>query len=171
MTAARQERKSHRCRTFFIGLMGMALGVSGLGLVLPGMREAAAEAVVANVHTGLAIDGFDPVTYFVDGAPQVGRAAFELHSGGATWRFRNEGNRAAFAATPDVYRPRFGGHDPTAMARGVATPGNPEIWQIAGKRLYLFYNTENRADFAKGTDSVIEAAEQRWPEVSRSLLP
>ena len=31
---------------------------------------------------------------------------------GAIWRFRNEGNRAAFAADPEVYMPRFGGYDP-----------------------------------------------------------
>ena len=35
------------------------------------------------------------------------------------------GNRAAFAANPDIYMPRFGGYDPLGVARGVAVAGNP----------------------------------------------
>ena len=38
----------------------------------------------------------------------------------AVWRFRNEGNRAAFAEHPEVYLPRFGGYDPVTIARGVS---------------------------------------------------
>jgi hypothetical protein len=144
---------------------------AGIGLALPVMRGAAADAVIVNRYTGLAIDGFDPVSYFVEAAPKVGRAALELQSGGAIWRFRNQGNRAAFAAAPDVYRPRFGGHDPTAVARGVATPGHPALWLIVGNRLYLFYDARSRKAFAKDPSVAIEAAERHWPGVSRALLP
>ena len=108
--------------------------------------------MVVNRYTGLAIDGFDPVAYFVDAAPKHGRAGLELRSGGATWRFQNEGNRAAFAGDPDVYMPRFGGHDPMAVARGAATPGHPELWLIAEQRLYLFYSAEARAAFARNPE-------------------
>ena len=83
---------------------------------------ATTERVVVNRHTGLAIDGFDPVAYFVDGAPKHGRAELELRSGGATWRFRNEGNRAAFAARPGglcaaLRRPRSDGDGARARQR------------------------------------------------------
>jgi len=62
-----------------------------------------------------------------------------LRSGGATWRFQNEGKRSVFAGAPEIYAPRFGGHNPMAVARGAATPGHPELWLIAEQRLYLFY--------------------------------
>ena len=68
---------------------------------------------------------------------------------GAVWRFRNEGNRAAFADHPEVYMPRFGGYDPVAVARGVAVPGHPLFWAVAGERLYLFYSAEARAAFRR----------------------
>jgi hypothetical protein len=142
---------------------------AGLGLALPAAPAAAAEPVVANRHTGLAIDGFDPVSYFVGAAPRVGKAALELQSGGAIWRFRNEGNRAAFAGAPEVYRPRFGGHDPVAVARGVATPGHPALWLIVRNRLYLFYSAESRALFAKDPAGAVAAAERRWPAVAGAL--
>jgi len=168
MTAARRERKSDRLRALFAGRLWMAVA-AGSGLVLPAARAVAAEPVVANRHTGLAIDGFDPVSYFVGPTPQVGHATLELQSGGAIWRFHNEGNRAAFTASPDVYRPRFGGHDPIALARGVATPGHPRLWLIATNRLYLFHSAESRAAFAKDPDGAIAAAERRWPAVARDL--
>ena len=74
-------------------------------------------------HTGLAISGFDPVAYFTDGKPVFGRPDLELSLGGAVWRFRNVGNRAAFADHPEIYRPRFGGYDPVAVARGALGAG------------------------------------------------
>jgi YHS domain-containing protein len=130
---------------------------------------ATTELVVANRHTGLAIDGFDPVAYFVGSAPAPGRAALELRYAGATWRFHNEGNRAAFAAHPEVYMPWLGGHDPIAAARGAATPGHPGLWMIASGRLYLFHSTEARDAFADNPAQAIEAADRRWPEVLRTL--
>ena len=168
MTAARQERKSRRTR-FSAGLGGLLAVAVGWGLVSTASRAATSEMVVVNRYTGLAIDGFDPVAYFVDAAPKAGRGELEFRFGGATWRFRNEGNRAAFAADPSVYAPRFGGHDPMAVARGVATAGHPELWLIVERQLYLFYSAAARTAFAQDPISSIEAAERHWPDVQRTL--
>ena len=171
MTTARQERKSRRSRALSTAILTLLAGAGGFGFVLTltPSRAATTELVVVNRYTGLAIDGFDPVAYFVDGAPKVGRAELEFRFHGATWRFQNEGNRAAFAASPEVYAPRFGGHDPLAVARGAATPGHPALWLIADQRLYLFYSAEARAAFARSPESAIEAAERNWPGVQRTL--
>jgi hypothetical protein len=166
MTAARQERKSARRGLFFATLSVTSVLATG---PIP-LRAATTEWVVTNRYTGLAIDGFDPVGYFIDGTPKEGRAELELRSDGATWRFLNEGNRAAFAAAPRVYAPQFGGHDPMALARGAATPGHPALWLIAEQRLYLFYSAEARAVFARDPQSAIEAAERNWPAVQRTLV-
>ena len=135
------------------------------------VRAATTEWVVVNRYTGLAIDGFDPVAYFVDAAPKEGRAELELRSGGATWRFHNEGNRAAFAAAPEVYTPRFGGHDPMALARGAATPGHPALWLIAEQRLYLFYSAEARAAFARDPEAPSKPPSGTGRIVQRTLGP
>ena len=131
---------------------------------------ATTEWVVINRYTGLAIDGFDPVAYFVDA-----RAERRPRRAGVALRrrhlaVRNEGNRAAFAGAPEVYAPRFGGHDPMAVARGAATPGHPELWLIAEQRLYLFYSAEARAAFARDPEPRHRAAERNWPEVQRTLV-
>jgi hypothetical protein len=93
---------------------------------------------VVDPNPGLALSGFDPVAYVTDARPLIGRGDLEMRFAGATWRFRNEGNRAAFAENPEVYLPTFGGHDPVAVTRGVATAGHLQIWLIAAERLYLF---------------------------------
>jgi hypothetical protein len=127
------------------------------------------ERIVIDPRTGLAINGFDPVGYFTEAQPVLGRSDLEYPFAGAVWRFRNEGNRAAFAAKPDVYMPRFGGYDPVGVARGLATPGHPMVWLIAGKRLYLFRNTESRDQFVAEQGEAITAAEAKWPAVLHEL--
>ena len=132
---------------------------------------APAAPVVVDPQNGVAINGFDPVAYFTDAKAQPGRAEMEFRQAGVTWRFRNEGNRAAFADDPEVYMPQFGGYDPVAIARGVSVPGHPMVWMVHGQRLYLFYDKQARAEFAAATRSILEQAEYKWPEVQRKLPP
>lgn len=153
----------------------MALFIAGLAVIPGGGRDPAYAAptgrVVTDALTGLALSGFDPVAYFADHKPRLGEGPHELIYRGAVWRFRNEGNRAAFARDPDVYAPRFGGYDPIALTRGVAVPGHPLIWLIAGGQLYLFSNLDNRSRFASAHESSAAAAEHYWREVEPTLDP
>jgi len=132
---------------------------------------ATTERVVVDRHTGLALYGFDPVAYFTEVTAVAGLPEFELSFAGAVWRFRNEGNRAAFADRPDVYMPRFGGYDALAVARGVAVPGNPRYWLVTDQRLYLFESPAARAAFAADPQTVLAAAQARWPQVLETLVP
>jgi hypothetical protein len=145
------------------------LALMGLGLASAPIGAGTTERVVADRHTGLAIGGYDSVAYFTEKAAQLGRPDLELAAAGVVWRFRNEGNRAAFAANPDVFMPRFGGYDPIALARGASAAGHPELWVVAEERLYLFYSEAARATFTENPDRAIDAAERRWPEVLRTL--
>jgi hypothetical protein len=129
------------------------------------------DRIASDWRTGLAIHGFDPVSYFTEARPGLGRAEFEHGHGGAIFRFRSEGNRAAFAADPEVYLPRFGGYDPVALARGVATPGNPLVWLISANRLYLFHGPETRGAFAANPGAAIAAGDEKWPGVMETLVP
>lgn len=133
--------------------------------------HALTERIVIDHHTGLAISGFDPVAYFTDAAALIGRSEHEYMAEGVTWRFRNEGNLGAFAADPAVYTPQFGGYDPVIVARGVASPGHPQIWLVHDKRLYLFSTEKTRRVFAGEPQSLLAAAQEKWPDVLRTLVP
>jgi hypothetical protein len=135
------------------------------------VRAATTEQVVTDRNTGLAISGFDPVAYFIDGAPMPGKDEFEASFAGAVWRFRNEGNRGAFIIDPEVYMPRYGGYDPVGVARGVAVPGDPRLWLMRGERLYLFYTPEARDAFAGDAERLATIADSKWIEVQRTLSP
>jgi hypothetical protein len=164
MTAARQQRK--------LWVVGAALAAVVFGLAgLPALRAATTERIVVDWHTGLAINGFDPVAYFTDAKPMPGSETFEFRYAGAVWRFRNAGNRDAFAARPDVYMPQFGGYDPVSAARGVAVAGNPLVWLITGERLYLFYNNARRETFDDDPERVLAAAGRKWPSIVETLTP
>jgi hypothetical protein len=164
MTAARQGKQ--RNLVVFAAFMVLA----GLLAVPPG-DAATTERIVVDPNRGLALSGFDPVAYFTDAKPLLGREDMEYAFAGATFRFRNEGNRAAFAENPEVYLPAFGGHDPVAVARGVATPGHPQIWLVSGERLYLFYNAQARKIFAAAPDVALAAAERKWSDVLLTISP
>lgn len=138
----------------------------------PLVPQASADGqVVADWHTGLAIDGYDAVAFFTEGKPVAGSGDYELRYGGVVWRFANLGNRAAFAANPDVYMPQYGGYDPIGVASGIAVAGNPNAWLIIGEKLFLFYSNDRREKFAANPGRIIGPADHQWPTVLRALTP
>jgi hypothetical protein len=166
MTAARQKRKLHRA--FF----AVAACVAAALCVFASAAQAGlTQRIVVNWHSGLAISGFDPVAYFTDGKPMAGSPDFELRYGGVIWRFCNSGNRAAFAARPDIYMPQYGGYDPVDVARGLAVAGDPDLWTIAGERLFLFYDDTQRKKFMTDSARFIALSQHEWPDVMLTLDP
>jgi hypothetical protein len=137
----------------------------------PPIRAATTEQIVVDRHSGVAISGFDPVAYFIDGTAVLGKDAFEHTFAGVVWRFHNEGNREVFVADPEIYIPRFGGYDPVGVARGVAVPGDPRLWIMSDDRLYLFYSPEARTSFAGDARRVLTTADRKWPAVQLTLSP
>ncbi|GMO33162.1 YHS domain-containing (seleno)protein [Bradyrhizobium sp. TM239] len=152
-----------------IGLLVCLLsGIWLSGSVMPA-GAATTERVVVNRFTGVAIEGFDPVAYFVEGTAMQGTAEFEANLWGAVWRFRNEGNRASFLAHPEIYGPQFGGYDPADIARGVTIAGNPRFFAIVAQRLYLFSREANRDAFAADPERFLYEVGKRWPALQEQL--
>jgi hypothetical protein len=168
MTAQRQTAQWHqsyrRRAGFFAVLAGICLIWADFAA-----RATTTERVVVNRFSGLAIEGYDPVGYFVDRRAEQGLPDFEAAEAGAVWRFRNEGNRASFVAHPDVYGPQFGGYDPTDVARGVTFAGNPRFWVVNGERLYLFGLETSRDAFAADPERYLRQASARWPQLEQGL--
>jgi YHS domain-containing protein len=174
MTAQRQERNGKLLSAvpgLGIALISLwaALGPGGPGFAGVAAHAATTERVVVNRFSGLAIEGFDPVAYFIDREPVLGSADFEASQAGAVWRFHNEGNRASFVAHPEIYGPQFGGYDPVDVARGVTFAGNPRFWVISGERLYLFGLERHREEFAADPEEFLQRAQARWPKLEQEL--
>ena len=164
MTLRRQQRKG------FAGWFLPVLALCAVGPAGSAFAQATTERVVVNRFTGLAISGFDPVAYFADGRAVRGEERFEAVAERAVWRFRNEGNRAAFINHPEIYAPQFGGHDPVDVARGKVVHGLPLVFLIHGQRLYLFASETSRTAFAANPEGFANSAQRRWPKLKHELV-
>ncbi len=96
----------------------------------------------------LALEGYDPVAYF-DGRAARGQGDLEAVWDGVRYRFSSPGNRTRFAADPERFVPRYGGWCAYGMGMdegsvGLAReryPVDPESFEVAGDKLYLFFRT------------------------------
>ena len=127
--------------------------------------------IVTDPLTGLAIDGYDPVAYFVEGMPHAGSASYMLIWQGVPWFFVSAANRDVFARAPEIYAPQFGGYGTMALARGYLSQGNPQIYLVAGGRLYLFFSAANRDAFMLSPANAIKDAVANWGRLKADLGP
>ena len=118
---------------------------------------------------GVALRGYDPVSYFTVNKPQLGVAAHTHTYKGSTFWFTSEGNRKLFAADPEKYAPQFGGYCAFGVARGgykVST--QPEAFAVVDGKLYLNYNSDVQKLWQKDVPGFISTAEKRWPEAAKT---
>lgn len=120
---------------------------------------------VSMSEEGLAIGGYDPVSYFRDGGPLVGSVAFEYRWNGAVWRFASAEARDRFMARPEDFAPQFGGYCAWAASQNYIAPGDPNVWRIVDGRLYLNFNERAKMLWEKDLAASIERGNANWPAV------
>src|ERR1051326_871362 len=103
--------------------------VAGGGLFAYLGRDRPAYNVSAD---GVAISGYDPVSYFPEGGgrPRRGDPGFTVVRQGRTYRFASDANRDAFARDPERFEPQFGGWCAYAVANGYKFEVDPESFRI-----------------------------------------
>lgn len=111
---------------------------------------------------GIAIEGYDPVSYFINNNPEKGDSAYSHFWKDATWYFASESNRDAFKGNPEKYAPQFGGHCANGLSEGHKVSGNPEIWRMIDGKLYFFYSERGRERWSSRTDQWIKDARKHW---------
>ena len=127
------------------------------------------ELYVVDELSGAALDGYDPVSYFLGGGPQPGRPEYELVWSGVAWRFASPANREAFRRDPETYAPRFGGYDAEAVARGLTVRANPWLSVVRSDGLYLFRSDHDMARFV-ADPRIAQRAAERWASLKSGLL-
>lgn len=135
------------------------------------MSEIKRQAAVGQYNldkNGLALQGYDPVSYFA-GKPVEGKKELAAKFAGATYYFADAKDRDAFLAEPDKYLPAYGGWCATAMALGKKVEINPDNYKITNGRLFLFYkNILSNAinDWNKDEPKNIVAADKHWHDIA-----
>lgn len=129
----------------------------------------AAGAALAPVNRtlfgGLAIDGYDPVAYFLDGRPVAGRKEFSFEWRGATWRFASAAHRDLFASRPEAYAPQYGGYCAWAVSQGYTAGIDPAAWTIHDGKLYLNYDLDVQERWRRDVPGHVAKGDVNWPKL------
>lgn len=136
----------------------------------PGLveRSGSPARTLVNVdEAGLALEGYDPVSYFTDGRPMRGDASLARTYRGATYCFASVEHKNLFEQDPGRYVPQFGGFCGYAASINRVSPVNPEIWQLVNGRLVLQHTPKAYELFNRDVGGNYARAEQNWPALSR----
>lgn len=128
----------------------------------------ATELYVSDRRSGLALEGYDALSYQLDEQPRAGHPDHEYLWQGLAWRFASAANRAAFVRDPDAFAPRLGGYDAERLANDVPVAGDPRIFVLRGGKLYLFHTQESRRRFL--ADDLAGRAEAGWQRLRPGLV-
>ena len=144
-------------------------------IVLLTLFLAAHQAIAQNTHlqhynlkSTLAIQGYDPVSYFKKGPQKGAKSIIYMHKG-ITYRFVNAENRKTFIANPEKYEPQYGGWCAYAMGKdGSKVAINPKTYKIKDGKLYLFYNawgTNTLSYWNKDEANLQPKADTYWKKI------
>lgn len=120
-----------------------------------------------NLEDGIAIKGYDPVTYFTQNKAIKGKKELAVSHQGIVYYFSSVQNKDAFKAAPFKYEPEYGGWCAYAMGNsGEKVSIDPETFKIVNGKLYLFYNrffTNTLKDWNKNEATLKKNADLKWP--------
>jgi YHS domain-containing protein len=117
----------------------------------------------------LAIQGYDPVAYFINNKAIKGNAAIKFTHDGILYYFASQNNNVLFQKNPNKYIPQYGGWCAYAMgATGDKVEINPETFKIVDDKLYLFYNAyfnNTLNDWNKDEKNFKVKADNNWSNI------
>lgn len=123
-----------------------------------------------NLRKGVAIQGYDPVSYIVDRKAVKGSANFKATHKGVTYQFASAANRGEFLKKPTAYEPAYGGWCAYAMGdSGEKVEIDPETFDVRDGHLYLFYHTlftNTLPKWQKDEPTLRRKADQNWTALS-----
>ena len=141
----------------------LKLGLAASATLLP-LKAFASERIAKK--NGVAIKGYDTTAYFKHSKAKKGESGTVVEWKGAKWNFATVAEAKLFRANPESFAPQFGGFCTRAMSLKKIVHGDPEVWRIRGKKLYLFARPVGRDFFDKGPDAMIAKAKAHWATLS-----
>lgn len=148
-------------------ITGVVVGVLIAGiLVFAKVNHVAPLSMVSpdefDTSDGIALQGYDPVSYFTSGEAVKGSEDIQYVWKNAIWFFSSDENKTSFINNPQQYAPQFGGYCGFAVSTGFSATANPEVFKIRNDKPYLFNNADVVAEAEKGGESFWTTAESNW---------
>lgn len=109
--------------------------------LVSGAQTSAKRVKEFNLENKLALQGYDPVAYFVQKKALKGKKEITATHEGVVYYFASQGNKDLFVKNPSAYEPQYGGWCAYAMgANGEKVEVDPQTFKIVNGKLFLFYN-------------------------------
>lgn len=104
-----------------------------------------------------AINGYDPVAYFIEHNKQ-----FQYKWNEATWYFATENNLNLFKVNPEKYVPQFGGYCAFAVSKGFTADTDPDAFIIIDNKLYLCSDKKFLDEWLQDESDGLQKAHDNW---------
>jgi YHS domain-containing protein len=149
-------------------IAGAALFVAALGYGAPVLADG---TVNTGYFGGVAINGYDPVAYFLDNKAVKGSEKYAYDWLGTPWYFASDAHRELFKNNPLKYAPQYGGYCAAEVAGSGSVTVNidPEAFAIVNGKLYLTYDNVDTQDFAMHASEAVPKADANWPKKQAEL--
>jgi YHS domain-containing protein len=138
-------------------------------MVLQGRAQSNTRVSNFNLDEGIAIQGYDPVAYFIENKAVKGKKEFAYKLDGVTYYFSSISNKNLFIGDHTKYEPQYGGWCAYAMGEtGKKVEIDPETFKIKNEKLYLFYNRffNNTLPKWNNDESVLKKkADENWKKI------
>ncbi|MFZ3081582.1 YHS domain-containing (seleno)protein [Rhodoferax ferrireducens] len=157
-----QFRSSRRSFVASAALMALA------SLTLPDLAHAYDEQSTSALNVdanGIALKGFDPVSYFSPSGPVPGKAELFAKYEGATYQFASSQNRDTFSANPAKYTPAYGGFCAMGVALEQKLDVDPQLWRVVDGKLYLNVHKGAQTRWLEDVKGNLAKAEKNWPRL------
>lgn len=156
------------------------------GVASAELASTQSKTLVFTDKEGIALLGYDAVSYFTEGKPAQGKATFKVSYQGAQYYFVSAEHKALFEANPAKYAPAYGGYCGYAASIGKVRPANPLLWSLVDGRLIVQHTKGAVELWDKDVKGNKAKADKFWPRLvevkagqknpvdgllSRSVLP
>lgn len=149
----------------------VALAVAGVAAVLataPHLARGYDENSPSDVNVdaqGVALRGYDPVSYQTSSMPLRGSPQFSATYQGATYHFFSAENRDVFRADPARFVPAYGGFYAMGVVMERKLDGDPLLYRVVNNRLYLNVHAAAQERWLQDVAGHIRQADAIWPKL------
>lgn len=119
--------------------------------------------------SGIALQGYDPVAFFIDNKLVHGDPSISATYKGATYFFASKEHKGLFNTEAERYVPQFGGYCAFGVAEGALFPVDFNTWQIRDQKLYLNLNPQVLNEFNNDFEAQVAQAERNWPSLVKKF--
>jgi len=149
--------------------VGLLLSLLFVNFSASAQEDPARRQKLFNLSRQVAIQGYDPVGYFVSNKAIKGKKELAYTYKGITYYFANAANLSTFKQNPEKYEPAYGGWCAYAIgAKNQKVEIDPGTFKIKNGKLLLFYNswpTNTLNYWNEDETNLYKKAETNWQKI------